>query len=131
MGGRVRALAWSEQPRRLQKKRHLPLPEDESSEEDEEFLSETAEDSGVFTPGEDDSLSSDASAPTSAVKKQRHKKPQLAAVTLANYVGKDLHEMFKGLQVVMAKPIASTMDLEISTRDDAGLIPIPSIVSNV
>lgn len=79
-----------------------------SSSAEEEFdeesgrLQETTEESALDTPADEGFLSSAPSQHSGIApkeRKQHRKKPELAAVKLATYVGKDVKEMFSAMQV--------------------------------
>ncbi|KAG8756243.1 casein kinase 2 regulatory subunit [Serendipita sp. 396] len=101
VGGRTRAALGlgEERKRRLVRKRPEPVEDNASSSECEDeyqSASETAEDSAIETPVEDGFTSSTPSGYCSITRKRR-KKPELAALKLASFMGKDVREMFAGL----------------------------------
>jgi hypothetical protein len=73
----------------------------ETSEQERVRLLETAEESALDTPTEEGFLYSEPSQPTSISPQkgsQHRRKPEMAAVKLANFIGKDLREMFSGIR---------------------------------
>jgi hypothetical protein len=69
----------------------------ESSKQEHVCSLETTEESALDTPTEEGFLSSEPSGRSAQEGSRRHRKPELAAVKLANFIGKDLRELFSGI----------------------------------
>jgi len=70
---------------------------EESSKQEHVRLLETTEESALETPTEEGFLSSEPSRISLREGSGRRRKPELAAVKLANFIGKDLKEIFSGI----------------------------------
>lgn len=101
------------------RKRYVrPQQNDSSSSDNEEpskqehvGLLETTEESALETPTEEGFLSSEPSGISLREGSRRHRKPELAAVKLANFIGKDLKEIFSGIHDGRISPVDTKFGL--------------------
>ena len=124
------------------RKRPAPRVQNDSSSSAEEDSSErgeggrlleTTEDSALDTPAEEGFLSSTPSHHSGVASqegKRHHKKPELAAVKLAKYMGKDLRDMFSGMQLAPIRPgnAASLMGKDKTLVDGVNAMAITAPV---
>jgi hypothetical protein len=79
-------------------------------------LLETTEESALDTPTEEGFLSSEPSGRSPKEGSRRRRKPELAAVKLANFIGKDLREIFSGIH----NGTISSADTKFNLTKDQG-----------